>query len=55
MVSAIAAVPTFVPSERIRQFNDLARFIGDERAAKGRSTWNRPLKAVVIDDCGVLD
>lgn len=54
VVAAIAAVPAFVPSERIRQFNGFAELLGDERAAKGRATWFRPLRAIVIDDCGVM-
>ncbi|KAL9263928.1 Peptidyl-prolyl cis-trans isomerase CYP28, chloroplastic-like protein [Drosera capensis] len=32
VIRAIAAVPTFEPGERIRQFNELAELIGDERA-----------------------
>ncbi|CAI5947008.1 unnamed protein product [Closterium sp. NIES-64] len=55
VVAAVAAVPTFQPSDRIRQFNDFAALLGDDRAAKGRGTWNRPLKAIVIQDCGLLE
>ncbi|KAG4991043.1 hypothetical protein JHK87_024500 [Glycine soja] len=40
--------------ERIRQFNDLAQFFGDERAQNARNIWNRPLKSVYISDCGEL-
>lgn len=54
IISAIASIPSYKPSEKIRQFNDFAEFLGDDRASKGRSFWNRPLKAVVIRDCGVL-
>ncbi|GAB2300261.1 cytochrome P450 monooxygenase 28 [Dionaea muscipula] len=54
VVTAIAAVPTFKPAERIRQLNDFAEFIGDERAQMGRTMWNRPLKTVYISDCGEL-
>ncbi|PPR87482.1 hypothetical protein GOBAR_AA33211 [Gossypium barbadense] len=54
VVTAIASIPTYKPSERIRQLNDLAEFFGDERAQKGRSLWNRPLKTVYISDCGEL-
>jgi len=54
VVSRIAAVPTFKPGDRIKAFNELAQFIGDDRASKGRSTWDRPLKAIVISDCGLL-
>lgn len=54
VIRAIAAVPTFEPGERIRQFNELAELIGDERAQMGRAMWNRPLKTVYISDCGEL-
>ncbi|MBA0869216.1 hypothetical protein Goshw_024894 [Gossypium schwendimanii] len=54
VVTAIASIPTYKPSERIRQLNDLAEFFGDERAQKGRTLWNRPLKTVYISDCGEL-
>ncbi len=36
MVAAVAAVPTFTPSDNLRAFNDLARFIGDDRASQAR-------------------
>ncbi|KAM7265023.1 hypothetical protein ACFE04_002706 [Oxalis oulophora] len=54
VVTAIAAIPTYIPGERIRQFNDLAEFVGDERAKNARSLWNRPLKSLYISDCGEL-
>ncbi|KAF8393092.1 hypothetical protein HHK36_021333 [Tetracentron sinense] len=54
VVTAIASIPTYKPSERIRQFNDLAEFFGDERAQNARAIWNRPLKTVYISDCGEL-
>ncbi|XP_010542080.1 PREDICTED: peptidyl-prolyl cis-trans isomerase CYP28, chloroplastic [Tarenaya hassleriana] len=54
VVTSIASIPTYTPSERIRQFNDLAEFLGDERAQNARSLWNRPLKTVYISDCGEL-
>ncbi|XVF88228.1 hypothetical protein PTKIN_Ptkin19aG0033200 [Pterospermum kingtungense] len=54
VVTAISSIPTYKPSERIRQLNDLAEFFGDERAQKGRTLWNRPLKTVYISDCGEL-
>ena len=53
-MTAIAAIPTYKPAERIRQFNDLAKFLGDERAQNARAIWNRPLKTVFISDCGEL-
>ncbi|KAL1194862.1 Peptidyl-prolyl cis-trans isomerase CYP28 [Cardamine amara subsp. amara] len=54
VVTSIASVPTYKPSENIRQFNDFAEFLGDERAQNARSLWNRPLKTVFISNCGEL-
>ncbi|CAH8291727.1 unnamed protein product [Eruca vesicaria subsp. sativa] len=54
VVTSIAAVPPFKPSENIRQFNDFAEFLGDERSQNARSLWNIPLKTVFISDCGEL-
>lgn len=54
VVTAIAAIPTYKPAERIRLFNDFAEFLGDERAQIARAIWNRPLKTVYISDCGEL-
>ncbi|PRQ46216.1 putative peptidylprolyl isomerase [Rosa chinensis] len=54
VVTAIAAIPTYRPSERIQQFNDFATFIGDDRAMQARALWNKPLKTVYISDCGEL-
>ncbi|CAL1358944.1 unnamed protein product [Linum trigynum] len=54
VVTAISSIPTYKPGERIRQFNDFAEFLGDERAQNARSSWNRPLKTVFISDCGEL-
>eukprot|EP01018_Ginkgo_biloba_P039838 Gb_21620 [translate_table: standard] len=54
VVTAIAAVPTYKPGERIRQLNDLAEFLGDERAQNARNLWNRPLKNLFISSCGEL-
>ncbi|KAH9535822.1 hypothetical protein CY35_17G073600 [Sphagnum magellanicum] len=55
VVSAVSTVPTYKPSSRIRQFNNFAELLGDDRAANARSLWNKPLKAIVIKSCGVLD
>lgn len=52
VVRTIAGIPTYKPSERIRQYNDIAEFFGDERAKNARAIWNRPLKTVYISDCG---
>ncbi|KAK8953804.1 hypothetical protein KSP39_PZI001804 [Platanthera zijinensis] len=38
----------------IRQFNDFAVFLGDQRAQIARATWDRPLRTVYISDCGEL-
>ncbi|CAN8275526.1 unnamed protein product [Cochlearia groenlandica] len=54
VVTSIATIPTYKPSENIKQFNDFAEFLGDERAQNARSLWNRPLKTVYISDCGEL-
>ncbi|XP_043701653.1 peptidyl-prolyl cis-trans isomerase CYP28, chloroplastic [Telopea speciosissima] len=54
VVTAIASIPTYKPGERIRQFNDFAELLGDERAQVARTIWNKPLKTVYISDCGEL-
>ena len=54
VITAIASIPTYKPAERIRQLNDLAEFLGDDRAQNARATWNKPLKTVYISDCGEL-
>lgn len=54
IVTAIAAIPTYKPSENIRQYNDFAELIGDGRAKNARAIWNKPLKTVYISDCGEL-
>ena len=48
-------VPTFSPGAKARQMNAVASFLGDDRAAKARAKWGRPLKAVVITDGGTLN
>lgn len=53
-VTSIAAIPTYKPGERIRQYNDFAEFIGDERAKSARAIWNRPQKTLYISGCGEL-
>lgn len=47
-------VPTFSPDAKARQMNAVASFLGDERAAKARAKWGRPLKAVLITGGGVM-
>jgi peptidyl-prolyl cis-trans isomerase B (cyclophilin B) len=55
VVSRIAQdVPVFMPDGNLRAFNDLANFIGDERAAKSKAKWSQPLQAVVIVGSGTL-
>ncbi|CAK9181342.1 unnamed protein product [Ilex paraguariensis] len=54
VVTSIASIPTYKPSERIRQYNDLAEFLGDGRAKNARAIWNKPLKTVYISGCGEL-
>lgn len=54
VVTSIAAIPTYKPAERIRQYNDIAELLGDGRAKIARAIWNRPLKTVFISDCGEL-
>ncbi|KAA8535281.1 hypothetical protein F0562_030284 [Nyssa sinensis] len=54
IVTAIASIPTYKPGERIRQYNDFAEFLGDERAKNARAIWDRPLKTLYISDCGEL-
>ncbi|XP_057972447.1 peptidyl-prolyl cis-trans isomerase CYP28, chloroplastic [Malania oleifera] len=54
VVTAIASIPTYKPAERIRQFNELAEFLGDERAQTARAIWNRPIETVYISDSGEL-
>lgn len=53
-VSAVARIPTFRPAERIQSLNLVASFIGDERAAKVRAKYGRPLRSIVITDSGIL-
>ena len=52
VVSEIARVPTFQPIGNGRTFNQIANFIGDERASKTSAKWGKPLKAVVITSTG---
>jgi hypothetical protein len=54
VVTAVAAVPAFRPDSNLQAFNALANAIGDDRAAKAKATWGRPLKAIVITGTGVL-
>lgn len=51
---SIAEIPTFTPSEKLRAFNTFADKFGDERAARARASWGKPLKPIVIMGSGVL-
>eukprot|EP00873_Tetraselmis_striata_P035723 jgi/Tetstr1/455987/TSEL_042766.t2 len=54
-LSALADVPTFYPPERSRMLNNVAKVIGDDRAAKAQSNWGRPLKPVVIQSVTIVE
>ena len=54
VVASIASVPAFSPSAQLRQYNQLASALGDDRAARARAAWGKPLQAVVITDAGVV-
>lgn len=54
IVTSIAAIPTYKPSENIRQYNGFAELLGDGRAKTARAIWNKPQKTVYISDCGEL-
>ncbi|MDB9925040.1 peptidylprolyl isomerase [bacterium] len=55
VVSAIGATPTFKPSSNSIAWNQVAEWVGDERAAKARESWSKPTIAVVIVGCGLLE
>jgi peptidyl-prolyl cis-trans isomerase B (cyclophilin B) len=55
VIRAVTQVPTFTPNSNSRAFNDFANFIGDDRAAKTKSKWGRPLQAILITSAGVLN
>ncbi|XP_071737187.1 peptidyl-prolyl cis-trans isomerase CYP28, chloroplastic-like [Rutidosis leptorrhynchoides] len=52
VVASINSIPTYKPGERVRQYNDLAEFFGDERARNARAIWDRPQKTLYISNCG---
>lgn len=54
-VSRVTAVPTFKPvNDRLLALNKLGSMLGDERAAKTRKKWGRPLQPVLITGTGIL-
>ena len=54
VLGVVGTVPTFLPMGNLKAYNDFAKFIGDDRAAKTSAKWGKPLKAVVILGSGVL-
>lgn len=54
-VAAITRLPTFNPAERIQVLNKVASLIGDERAARVRAKYGRPLRSIVIVGTGFVN
>ena len=54
VLATIAAVPVIRANETLERYNAIAGFLGDDRAAKARAKWGKPLQAVVIVGAGVL-
>ena len=54
-VNAVARTPTFKPSGNSVAWNQVAEWVGDERAGKARESWSKPTKAIVITNAGVLE
>lgn len=54
VVTKVAQTPTFAPSSNSIAWNQIAEWLGDDRAAKARTSWSKPTIAVVITGCGVL-
>lgn len=54
VINMITSVPTFLPVGRVLAFNNFANAVGDERAEAVSRKYGRPLKAVVIQQAGVL-
>jgi len=54
-VARVTAVPIFKPvNDRLLALNKLGSMLGDERAAKTRKKWGRPLQPVLITGTGIL-
>ncbi|CAK0786188.1 hypothetical protein CVIRNUC_009401 [Coccomyxa viridis] len=53
-LSKIASQQTFKPNQKIQQVNKLASLIGDDRAARVRAKYGKPLKPIVMTAVGVL-
>lgn len=54
VISSITRVPIFLPNKSLQGYNALGSLLGDERAERTRAKWNKPLKAVVITESGLL-
>ena len=54
VVTKIAATPTFAPSGNSVAWNQVAEWVGDDRAAKARESWSKPTMAVAIINAGVI-
>ena len=54
VLQQMASVPTIRPNDTLVGYNQLAQFFGDDRAAKARDKWDKPLQALVITDAGIL-
>ena len=54
VVTKIAATPTFAPSGNSVAWNQVAEWVGDDRAAKARESWSKPTMAVAITDAGFM-
>eukprot|EP01023_Acetabularia_acetabulum_P041356 TRINITY_DN4029_c0_g2_i1.p1 TRINITY_DN4029_c0_g2~~TRINITY_DN4029_c0_g2_i1.p1 ORF type:complete len:274 (-),score=28.40 TRINITY_DN4029_c0_g2_i1:166-987(-) len=54
IVAEIANVPTYAPPQRVKAMNQLASFIGDDRAQRAKRTWSKPQKAIVITNTGIM-
>jgi len=51
----VAAVPTYRPkSSRVGGINSVASLLGDERAEKAKASWTKPMKTIVVLDCGLV-
>lgn len=53
-LASMAAVRAFRPNARLRSLNAMGETLGDKRAETARQQWDRPLRAIVIRDAGVL-
>lgn len=53
-VTRVAATPTFKPSSNSVAWNQVAEWVGDDRAAKARQSWSKPTQAIVITRTGEM-